>query len=153
MRSFSPRSSHIGVVSSGLSSLLLLTPGRNQTLRLWGQRLRRRVRGNSQLLVRHHGLHVHIPPPGSAPPSPTPSVSPASPTIALAMSGLWALHSSWPPPATIPLPPTIVRSPRECHLEEAGYWELFFCIKNNPVPSLPPRFSSRFNDFLQIWWE
>ncbi|KAK8810050.1 hypothetical protein WA538_003601 [Blastocystis sp. DL] len=40
--------------------------------------------------------------------------------------------------------------PFAANYQEAGYWELFFCIKNNPVPSLPPRFSSRFNDFLQI---
>ena len=34
--------------------------------------------------------------------------------------------------------------------EDVGYWELFFCIKNNPIPDLPPAFSREFNDFVRL---
>lgn len=33
--------------------------------------------------------------------------------------------------------------------ENLGYWELFFCIKNNPIKNLPDRFSPQFDDFIQ----
>ena len=32
--------------------------------------------------------------------------------------------------------------------DELGYWELFFCITNNPVPELPSSFSPEFISFI-----
>ena len=32
--------------------------------------------------------------------------------------------------------------------DELGYWELFFCITNNPIPKLPSSFSPEFNSFI-----
>ena len=32
-----------------------------------------------------------------------------------------------------------------------GYWELFRCIRNNPIKSLSGQFSRDFNNFIHRW--
>lgn len=69
------------------------------------------------------------------------------------LSDIWSLGITLYVCATSHLPYNLGRRiwMGESFIASYGYWEIYFSIRNDPLPPLPHGFSDEFRDFIQKW--